>query len=663
MRYDDSDIPAPPPGKLGRYELLEPLGKGGMAEVWRAQATGARDFRREVLVKRIRPEFAARKAFIDLFIQEARLVSQLQHPNIASVLDFGSVDGQYYMVMEYVRGWDLLKILTHAARIRAPLAFEHAMVICSAVARALSHAHCGLEGDGTPVPVIHFDVSPSNILIGAPGVVKLTDFGVARAGYEEGDDQPPDHLRGKYAYMSPEQVAGRRVDCRTDIFSAGVVMYESITLKRLFRGRTVPETLENVRRADIEPRLRLHPEIPEAIRDILRRALARSPADRYASARELANDIDQALFNQRIRVTPEETWIAVEALCKRSIQQTGPIDVMLGRPTWGPEVQETTIPPETESQIDATPLELDTGQVRTLAVNSAAALMKLFASGSFEPDDMVRIADEPWQRARDVPFLKPLWEGPDREELATADRYGAMDLSRALSLLIGLGVSRATGRLRLHRRGARKDVFLRRGKIVHIATTLKGELLGPYLLRSKLVSVEALTTAIGSPDYSDLPLGELLVQRGHLDRITLARAISDQLSEKIAEVMTWRRGTFHWFEDQRPAPNIVPQAVSLLPALTRGVREHVGCSDREAYLYAFGNPRFEVADEASFPLEEVGLHARELRVLDALRGRGGALRDLWSRCVRRPGDSEALLLVLYMLHHTGHVLVNRPRPQ
>ena len=296
--------------RFGPYELLDKIGEGGMAEVWKARATGAAGFQRILVVKKILPMFAKNKAFIDMLVAEAKLCSALHHPNIVPIFDLGVIDGIYYVTMEHVDGVDLLQVLQRAARRQMRVPTEVALFVAGEVARGLAYAHAAVDHEGRPLNIIHRDVSPANVMVGTRGEVKLTDFGVARADLEIETRRGAasivrhDGLKGKLSYMSPELVSGGEIDHRSDIFAVGTLIYEMLTLKRLFMGKSELQTMANVRKARITRRIERHDYIPRPVQDIIRTALAREPSARYQNAGELYDAIQDYLFEARLRIGP-----------------------------------------------------------------------------------------------------------------------------------------------------------------------------------------------------------------------------------------------------------------------------------------------------------------------------------------------------------------------
>ncbi len=316
--------------QFGRFELLERIGVGGMAEVWKARVAGIGGFEKIVVVKKILPAFAQNKTFIEMLLAEARLCAVLHHTNIVQTYENGEFEGQYYIAMEWVSGHDLFKLLSRATSVNRRLPVEICLFIAAEVAKGLAYAHSAKDNQGRPLHIIHRDVSPSNVLVSEAGEVKVMDFGVARAqadGQNRDGQSRAGVLKGKLGYMSPEQVTGQPFDHRADIFSLGIILYESITLKRLFLGRTDLETLVNIRDARIEHKFRKHSYIEEPVRVVLRRALARNADERYPTALEMHDDIVNMLFEQKIQVTNRTIAAFLTELFDPSLEIADPASI------------------------------------------------------------------------------------------------------------------------------------------------------------------------------------------------------------------------------------------------------------------------------------------------------------------------------------------------
>jgi serine/threonine protein kinase len=294
------------PTRYGKYEVLGPLASGGMADLYLARARGLHGFETLAVVKRIRPHLAASPEFVGLFLDEARLAAQLRHPNVVHVYDAGQEDGEYFFVMEYVHGRDVRAVLDVAARRKRPLGYDEALSIALGVAAGLHHAHERLDGAGRPLGIVHRDVSPSNILCDFEGAVKLADFGIAKATQSVKRGQVDStSLRGKLAYLSPEQCLGLPLDRRSDIYALAVVLYELTTGSRP-HGEAPTEflALKQTLEAPVRPPSQLRPDYPRQLERIVLRGLERDRERRQASARELQLELEAFARQQQLAVSP-----------------------------------------------------------------------------------------------------------------------------------------------------------------------------------------------------------------------------------------------------------------------------------------------------------------------------------------------------------------------
>jgi serine/threonine-protein kinase len=302
--------------RLGRYELLVELGRGGMASVWVARETGVtKDRQRLVAVKVMLPELARDVAFRTMFLEEGALVRSIEHDNVVQVHEVAEDHGLLYMAMEWIEG-DSLSTIIKAARKRRPIPWEMAVRIIADVASGLHAAHELRDERGELRGIVHCDVSPHNILMGCRGQAKLADFGVAQAATRS-DSEGAENLKGKFGYMSPEQVLGRKFDRRSDLFALGIVLYELTTGERLFKGEDGPHTLKLVASGPIPLPTSLDAAYPPELEGIVLGCLDRNPETRFQTAREIQVALEQFLVEKRILVSRA----GVGQLVKRVIGQ------------------------------------------------------------------------------------------------------------------------------------------------------------------------------------------------------------------------------------------------------------------------------------------------------------------------------------------------------
>ena len=273
------------PETFGRYLLIERIGAGGMAEVFRAALQGPQGVEKLVALKRMLPIFSGERDFVTLFCDEARIAMQLGHANVAQVFDFGEISGSWYLAMEFVDGLDLGHLIERVKAAGERIPPEVACFIVAEAARGLDYAHERAGTDGNPLGIVHRDVSPPNILLSRSGEVKIADFGIARATIKL-HKTATGTIMGKFRYMSPEQVEGTALDRRSDVFSLGVVLWELLAGEALFSGESLARVSERVRTADVRP-----PGAGGILDGIVLHALARKPEDRYSRASDLAREL------------------------------------------------------------------------------------------------------------------------------------------------------------------------------------------------------------------------------------------------------------------------------------------------------------------------------------------------------------------------------------
>jgi eukaryotic-like serine/threonine-protein kinase len=283
------------PRPFGKYFLLERINVGGMAEVFKAKSFGSDGFEKIVAIKRILPNIAEDIEFITMFIDEAKISVRLNHPNIAQVTDLNKVEDIYYIAMEYVHGKDIRTIFERCRSDRTPMTLAQACFLIMKVCEGLEYAHNIKTAKGEFVGLVHRDISPQNILISYEGDVKIIDFGIAKAAGKASKTQAG-ILKGKFGYMSPEQVRGLPLDNRSDIFSLGIVLYELLTGERLFVGESDFSTLEKVRNVEILPPSTYNRKIPEQLESIVLRALAKEVEDRYQSSGDFHDELQAFMY-------------------------------------------------------------------------------------------------------------------------------------------------------------------------------------------------------------------------------------------------------------------------------------------------------------------------------------------------------------------------------
>jgi serine/threonine protein kinase len=282
------------PSTLGRYELVAPLSQGGMGELFLARLAGVAGWHKQVAIKRLLPHLAGDGEFLERFIDEARIAVSLTHGNIVPLFELAEDAGALFIAMEYIDGWDLRQLMRQRPRGERRVPLPAALYIAIEVCKGLAYAHSRTDAAGNPLHIVHRDISPANLIVSRQGEVKIVDFGIASARSRLGNTQTG-QVRGKLAYMSPEQASGRTVDNRSDLFSLGVVLYEMIAGRRPFDANADHELLARIQ-SGVFPRLQdVASDVPDEVAAVVHRALAVDVADRFASAEELQIALMQAM--------------------------------------------------------------------------------------------------------------------------------------------------------------------------------------------------------------------------------------------------------------------------------------------------------------------------------------------------------------------------------
>lgn len=285
-----------------RFRIVREIARGGMGIVYEAIQVGAEGFEKRVALKVILGELTADREFVDMFIGEAKLVADLVHENIVQIYQLGAVQGGYYMSLEFIDGVTLEDFVLRHQEVGRALPLELCVFIIARVCRALEYAHTKVDPEGNLLGIVHRDVSPGNVMMTYGGVVKLTDFGIAKARHLT-RDQEGEILLGKARYMSPEQAQFKATDRRSDVFSAGILLYELLTGEPLFEGQDTIVTLESVVSRELPPLARVARGVPETVCKIVDKALQRDVRRRYQSAGAMGFDLEHFMYSNRFGPT------------------------------------------------------------------------------------------------------------------------------------------------------------------------------------------------------------------------------------------------------------------------------------------------------------------------------------------------------------------------
>ena len=373
-----------PGTQLGKYRVIHRIAFGGMAEIYLARASGIQGFEKYVVLKRILPQYVANVELTRMFLQEARLAALLDHANIAQVHDIGEEGGVFFFTMEYLHGEDVRRIGKALAEQGKTIPIQHAVHVLIDAAAGVHFAHEKKGADGKSLGIVHRDLSPSNIVVTYAGGVKVVDFGVAKIATDP-ELSGRYSLKGKLAYMSPEQVSQGAVDRRSDVFSLGIVLYEITTRKRLFKAASEVETLQLVLGAKVTPPSQVVPGYPPELERIVLRALERAPERRYQTARDLQVDLEAFARDQKLEISSATLaeWMEAEFGPKREIWHTLPAlaDTTPARASAQKEHTAATRKVEHAELAELSPARLGQPNRRRSLVAAAAMLAVLLIGG------------------------------------------------------------------------------------------------------------------------------------------------------------------------------------------------------------------------------------------------------------------------------------------
>jgi eukaryotic-like serine/threonine-protein kinase len=571
------------PSAFGRYTLLERLAVGGMAEVFRAKITSSHGFEKILVVKRILPHLAADPNFVAMFIDEAKLTAQLTHPKIVQVLDFGEVRGQYFTALEYVDGFDGLGLLRVAAQKRVHVPRPLAVFIASEVLEALDYAHNARDMEGKAMQIVHRDISPSNIFISKRGDVKLGDFGIAHAQRRESKTQAGT-LKGKYGYMSPEQVVGRPIDARSDLFAIGVVLAELLTGRRLFSAPADLDVLLKVRDVKLDRLDKYGADLPKALDRIVRKALKKDPNERFDSAAALRDELADYLFASGQRIGPADLRTFAGTLfdtspdaAARLLQEARRMEAP--RVTAKSEASEVaaraagagaTAPPSqvgTAAGPDPAPFPQTPTLVSDVVSDAPTAETAAAPNeGSWpeheneEPSSLRGFTpvSKPGDAAPATPAMRSRLGGratthSDVGRFVSAapkrppDSAGDVSIITPMRLFCDLALAGETGLLHFEFGDTQKEIFLVGGSPESVSSSNANERFGEYLVGRGVLGPADLELALSMLPHYNGKLGDTLVALGLLRPLDVFRLLSEQVRDRVIDVFAWTEGTFAYY--------------------------------------------------------------------------------------------------------------------
>ncbi len=596
-----------------------------MAEIWRAKQFGAAGFQKQLVIKKILQHLADNDEFIRMFIDEAKIAVQLQHANIVQIFDLGAVEREYFIAMEYVAGRDLLNLLIRCTHLRRRIPVEYAIYIVTEALKGLEAAHTATD-KGTPLNIIHRDVSPSNVLISFEGEVKIGDFGVARARQRESTTKSGT-LKGKLGYMSPEQVNGEAIDQRADLFSAGILLYEMLAMNRLFHGKTDIETLMMVRDCKVDEKVaRLPDSVDSSLRAILLRALAPDPNARYQTATEFIEALLDYMFNHKIRLTQANMGRFMKSVFQKEIDE----EIAYQREIDAITADMASMPLEDSAQPKRTPVFRPSAQQPILwgpasrfrtkcqdgLIMGPMSFNSLLDLYQHSPNDaqQVSIDQGPWVPSDTLALKDSQMQAPLQPPNFSGkfDRY---DLPR---LIYRYAVCKATGRMHLEMPGKRKDIFWRRGRPEFVQSNLRSEHLGEFLIERHLISRAYLNEALAHLSAFGDQLDDALIHLNLIAPHELLNAMTAQVKAMLIELFSWSGGQYAFYSGEFTSAQIVPLETSAYALINEGICGRFALDDFKTFFLAKDDRPIQLLNHQKLHTGMLQLTTKQMRIWNAV---------------------------------------------
>jgi serine/threonine-protein kinase len=574
------------PTAFGPFVLERRIAVGGTAEVYLAHPKVGIAPAPHLVVKRLLPTPGEGSRY-ELLEREADLHRRVRHPNVVSVFGAGQVRGEPYLAMEYVEGVDLYRLLRRLDTDDRPLPLDLALFVVRQIAEALVAVHSVTDDNGQPLRVVHRDVTPSNVYLSVRGEVKLGDFGIARV--EQEGRSTHGGLKGKFAYLAPEQVAGEDFDYRADLFALAAILGETLIGERVFPGGGQLAVLLAIRDGNIEPLRREAGRLPPGLFAVCEKGLSIEPEQRFQSAAELAQALSRfqttdpevlvAKLAELVRWAQDQKELAkrLESKIRTSSQSLQAVratssvpDLKLTQPARRLTPRPSEEPPRVRRA---------TGEVLTGL--TFARIVELIATGELDGRDEVSLLGGAFRRIADIDELARHVLPSTTAVTGRVAGPGAPDYQFVLNeqpmleVLATLRMRNETGALFVVRgmngRGVRKEIYLENGRLHHVVSSERNELLGEYLVRRGSLSRSDLDRALAELDKHQGRLGDTLIALELVNGVDLFRAIRDQGRDRVAALCAWKDGLATFYRGTHPARVDFPLDLDLANAMMAGI--------------------------------------------------------------------------------------------
>ena len=635
------------PTIFGDYTLIKKIGKGGMAEIFLATPIRSPQFL--VVIKKINPELVEDKHYITMFLDEARLMSCLMHPNIIQILDVGEVDGEYYICMEYVHGKDLLTILEYCSGAGIRIPEDIALHIMLELLEGLDYIHNVKGPDNKELKVIHRDLSPSNILISLDGEVKIGDFGIAKAALQKNVTRAG-YIKGKVGYMSPEQVEGKRLDQRTDVFVAGLVLYEIFTQRMYYNIDNEFEALKAMKEAKPKEREELMQYMSPSLVDILYKALNKNPDDRFQSAVELASAIMQYMIENRLSTDVKILASFMHSLFPTDetlLEQIHNISSKSSAFIKSPASKKRESKGKADLQFY---LKDRLGRiVGPFGVESLINIIKIY---NLPPGTLASVDNKNFKPLDQFPVLIDAFqEAPeDRTGIFSQNpQYkGYLNEVSVTRLLYRFASAKVTGKLILKNGDVIKSIYIRDGLPEHIDTNKREELFGEILVSKKIITRASLNISLKEQERSRKRIGDIMIEKGYLEPADLMKLLIEQMRTKFFDLFDWVDGSYEFYAHLITKEASHPIGMGAFALISEAVRQRMNYSIIEAALEPMQNKKIFIVKDRAVNPENFRLTPEELKIAAELNN--VTLQSIFKRYRLTP--DEVISRLVYLLYQT-----------
>ena len=635
------------PTIFGDYTLIKKIGKGGMAEIFLATPIRSPQFL--VVIKKINPELVEDKHYITMFLDEARLMSCLMHPNIIQILDVGEVDGEYYICMEYVHGKDLLTILEYCSGAGIRIPEDIALHIMLELLEGLDYIHNVKGPDNKELKVIHRDLSPSNILISLDGEVKIGDFGIAKAALQKNVTRAG-YIKGKVGYMSPEQVEGKRLDQRTDVFVAGLVLYEIFTQRMYYNIDNEFEALKAMKEAKPKEREELMQYMSPSLVDILYKALNKNPDDRFQSAVELASAIMQYMIENRLSTDVKILASFMHSLFPTDetlLEQIHNISSKSSAFIKSPASKKRESKGKADLQFY---LKDRLGRiVGPFGVESLINIIKIY---NLPPGTLASVDNKNFKPLDQFPVLIDAFQEAPEDKTGIFSQNpqykGYLNEVSVTRLLYRFASAKVTGKLILKNGDVIKSIYIRDGLPEHIDTNKREELFGEILVSKKIITRASLNISLKEQERSRKRIGDIMIEKGYLEPADLMKLLIEQMRTKFFDLFDWVDGSYEFYAHLITKGAAHPIGMGAFALISEAVRQRMNYSIIEAALEPMQNKKIFIVKDRAVNPENFRLTPEELKIAAELNN--VTLQSIFKRYRLTP--DEVISRLVYLLYQT-----------